>query len=444
VGAAVVWAMTAAIASPSLNKTSTLRNATPHTGACPPGGGASSANSTLRFQTSSQLFLVERYTSSSQNTSVDVVFSTSRSRYTTSIMHKAQAVGIKKQVLIRFLMLLVGSASVAALLLWLKTTAANALSLSFPNALQDFITLTLSVVIEALPFVILGALVSVFIRLFATTQRFVRLLPKRPLLRRLSISLLGSFMPVCECGNMPVARGLVFTGFSVAESTTFLLAAPILNPITLLTTSQAFRLDPSIVWIRMGGALLIANLVGGLIALYKDQMELVSKSFYNTLCKVDAAVEHQHDEDHDEGHHHDHHHHSSRRWQEGVVMFREEVSLMLKMLCLGGVIAGLTQVFVPRDVLTGLGGHPVFSVLAMIALAFIVSLCSNVDAFFALAYSSTFTAGSIVAFLVFGPLIDIKMLALMRTTYKTWLLAAMTLVVALSSILIGLAVNYAL
>jgi uncharacterized membrane protein YraQ (UPF0718 family) len=185
------------------------------------------------------------------------------------------------------------------------------------------------------------------------------------------------------------------------------------------------------------GALFIANLVGGLIALYKDQMELVSKGFYNTLCEVEAVDHHQHGD-----HHHDHYHTS--RWQEGIAIFRDEVSLMLKMLCLGAVIAGLTQVFVPRDVLIGLGGHPVFSILAMIALAFIISICSNVDAFFALAYSSTFTAGSIAAFLVFGPMIDIKMLALMRTTYKAWLLAAMTLLVTLSSILIGLAVNYAL
>jgi uncharacterized membrane protein YraQ (UPF0718 family) len=230
---------------------------------------------------------------------------------------------------------------------------------------------------------------------------------------------------------------------SVAESTTFLLAAPVINPVTLLATSQAFRLDPSIVWVRMVGALLIANLVGGLISLYKDQMELVSKGFYNTVCKVEAAGDHHH---HDE-HHHDHgehHHHHASRWQEGVVMFRDEVSLMLKMLCLGGVIAGLTQVFVPRDVLSSLGGHPVVSILAMIGLAFIVSLCSNVDAFFALAYSNAFTAGSIVAFLIFGPMIDIKMLALMRTMYKAWLLVAMALLVALSSILIGLVVNYAL
>ena len=191
----------------------------------------------------------------------------------------------------------------------------------------------------------------------------------------------------------------------------------------------------------MAGALVIANLVGGLIAQHKNQMELVSKGFYNTVCQVE------------EDHHHDHAHHShhspstgsrARQWQEGIVVFRDEVSLMLKMLCLGAAIASLTQVFVPREVLTSVGSNPFFSIVAMIALAFIISICSNVDAFFALAYSSTFTVGSIVAFLVFGPMIDIKMLALMRTTYKASLLVMMTIIVTLTSILIGLVVNYAL
>ena len=363
-------------------------------------------------------------------------------------MQKTQAVGFNKRAVVRFLLLLMGFALAGALLLWLKTVATNGLGLSLPTELQDLTTLALSIVVEALPFVILGALVSVIVRLFAPTQRILQLLPKRPLLRRLSISLFGTFMPVCECGNVPVARGLVIRGLSVAESTTFLLAAPIINPVTLLATSQAFRLDPSIVWIRMAGALLIANLVGGLIALYKDQMELVSKGFYSTLCEVGAADEHHHHDHHDHDHHdHDHHDASNRwrdRWQEGIAIFRDEVSLMLKVLCLGALIAGATQVFVPRDVLTSLGGDPFLSILAMIALAFIVSICANVDAFFALAYSNTFTTGSIVAFLVFGPMIDIKMLTMMRTTYKVRLLAVITLLVTLSSILIGLAVNYAL
>src|SRR5215216_2802643 len=346
-------------------------------------------------------------------------------------MPKTQAMRLNKRPIVRFLILLVGIGSVAALLLWLRAAATNAaLGLSLPTELQDFITLTLSIVVEALPFVILGALVSAGIRLFGPTQRLIQLLPKRPLFRRLAVSFLGAFMPVCECGNLPVARGLMVRGLSVAESTTFLLAAPIINPVTLLTTSQAFRLDPSITWLRMLGALLIANLVGGLVALYKDQTELVSKGFYNTLCGVEAP-----DDQHDR---------VSKKWQEGIVVFRDEVSLMLKMLCLGAVIAGLTQVFVPRDVLTSLGGDPFLSILAMIALAFIISICANVDAFFALAYSNTFTVGSIVAFLVFGPMIDIKMLTMMRTTYKVRLLAVITLVVTLTSILIGLVVNYAL
>src|SRR5215213_2512917 len=349
--------------------------------------------------------------------------------------------------LVRALLLGVAFVLAAALLLWLKTVEMDGLGLSLPSELQDFTTLALSIVVEALPFVILGALVSVIVRLFAPTERILRLLPKRPLLRRLSISLFGTFMPVCECGNVPVARGLVIRGLSVAESTTFLLAAPIINPVTLLATSQAFRLDPSIVWIRMAGGLLIANLVGGLIALYKDQMELVSKGFYNTLCQVGTADD-LHQYEHNHVHHdHDHHHASNRwwdRWQEGIVIFRDEVSLMLKVLCLGALIAGATQVFVPRDVLTSLGSDPFLSILAMIALAFIISICANVDAFFALAYSNTFTVGSIVAFLVFGPMIDIKMLTMMRTTYKVRLLAVITLVVTLTSILIGLVVNYAL
>src|SRR5215208_4160875 len=373
-------------------------------------------------------------------------------------MQKTQAVGLNKRAVVRFLLLLLGFALAGALLLWLKAVATNVLSLSLPTELQDLITLALSIVVEALPFVILGALVSVIVRLFAPTERILRLLPKRPLLRRLSISLFGAFMPVCECGNVPVARGLVIRGLSVAESTTFLLAAPIINPVTLLATSQSFPLDPSIVWIRMAGGLLIANLVGGLIALYKDQMELVSKGFYNTLCQVGTADElnyhehhhghHDHDQHHEHhDHDHDHHHASNRwrdRWQEGIVIFRDEVSLMLKVLCLGALIAGATQVFVPRDVLTSLGSDPFLSILAMIALAFIISICANVDAFFALAYSNTFTVGSIVAFLVFGPMIDIKMLTMMRTTYKARLLAMITLVVTLTSILIGLVVNYAL
>src|ERR687889_855406 len=213
-------------------------------------------------------------------------------------MQRAQPARHARWAFVRALLLGVGFVLAAALLLWLKAVETDGLGLSLPSELQDFTTLALSIVVEALPFVILGALVSVIVRLFAPTQRILRLLPKRPLLRRLSISLFGTFMPVCECGNVPVARGLVIRGLSVAESTTFLLAAPIINPVTLLATASAFRLDPSIVWIRMAGALLIANLVGSIVALYRDQRELLSKGFYNPLCEAGAADDEHHRHEH--------------------------------------------------------------------------------------------------------------------------------------------------
>lgn len=169
-------------------------------------------------------------------------------------MQKMQPARISRRTGTRFLILVAMFGGIGALLLWAKATATNVPGISLPAALQDFITLTLSVVVEALPFVILGAVVSAIIRLYVPPQLFVRLLPQQPALRRLYVSLLGTFMPVCECGNVPVARGLMLRGLSVSESTTFLLAAPIINPVTLFATSQAFRFDPSIVWTRMAGA----------------------------------------------------------------------------------------------------------------------------------------------------------------------------------------------
>ena len=110
---------------------------------------------------------------------------------------------------------------------------------------------------------------------------------------------------------------------------------------------------------------------------------------------------------------------------------------------IGSAIAGLTQAVVSRDVLLTLGQNPVWSVFALIALAFVISLCSTVDAFFILSLGSTFTPGAIVAFLVFGPMIDIKMLALLRTTFTARTLAVLTTMVALLTAVLGLAVNLA-
>jgi uncharacterized membrane protein YraQ (UPF0718 family) len=110
-------------------------------------------------------------------------------------------------------------------------------------------------------------------------------------------------------------------------------------------------------------------------------------------------------------------------------------------LVIGAAIAASFQTFVSRDIIVAIGQNVFLSIIAMILLAFIISICANVDAFFALSFSSQFTLGSILAFLVFGPMVDIKILSMLRTTFQTHFLIKLVAVVTLSSVILGLVVN---
>ena len=289
--------------------------------------------------------------------------------------------------------------------------------------LQDFLTFLIGIVVEALPFVVLGIIISVAVQVWLPEGWLLRRLPKRRWVRQVTISLLGVFVPVCECGNVPLARGLLVQGLSASESLVFLLAAPVLNPVTIITTQQAFANDPVVLAGRMAGGFVIANVVGWVFMRHRRD-ELLQPDFIKT-CQISRHIH-------------------ERRWVRSLELFRHEASHMLPALLFGAVAAALVQVAVPREILLILGSNPAWSIAAMLVLAFVISICSNVDAFFALAFKDTFTAGSLVSFLTFGPMIDIKLLSLMRTTYQPKVLMQVSLLVLLMSAAIGLGVNYVL
>lgn len=316
--------------------------------------------------------------------------------------------------------------SLMLLFLLLRTISNQQLAISLPGWVQDFITLSVSVIIEALPFVLLGIGLSILVQVWLPQTIFYKLIPKNRVLRRMVLSCLGMFLPVCECGNVPLARGLMVRGLTLGDSLTFLLAAPIINPVTIVTTHQAFGGDSTILVARLVGGLLIANIVGWLFDGYKKPEPLLTDEFAATCKKGHTHASEQH-----------------TKISRSLRLFSNEANVIMPALFVGSFVAGLVQVAIPRNVLLELGGHVVLSIVAMILLAFIVSICANVDAFFALAFANTFTTGSIVAFLVFGPIVDIKMLSLMRTSYKKRVLLAITAVTTLVSMVLGLVVNYA-
>lgn len=310
-----------------------------------------------------------------------------------------------------------------------------------PDRAQDTVTLALSVIIESAPFVFLGIVLSAVVQIWLPHGFITRFLPRQPLLRRACISLLGMFFPVCECGNVPLARGFMVGGFTVPESITFLLAAPILNPITIITTHQAFGWSDGILVTRIVAGFVIANVIGWLYSRHPDPDSLLTRTF-SASCALPGAAGAPAADEH-AGHGHSHAHAPGPgRIERSVDLFAKETAVIMPALFVGSLIAALTQVFVPRSVLLALGGNPVWSVLAMMALAFIVAVCSNVDAFFVLSFGSTFMPGGIASFLTFGAMIDVKMLALMRTTFTTRTLVQITALVALMSAAAGLLVNY--
>ncbi|MDQ7991684.1 MAG: permease [Propionicimonas sp.] len=310
---------------------------------------------------------------------------------------------------------------VAAALLGLRLVADPAWTSWLPAAGRDFVTLSVSVFVESLPFVFLGIAISILVQVWVPDRIWQRYLPRNPFLRRMVLSVLGILFPVCECGNVPLARGLMMRGLGVGDALTFLLAAPILNPVTIITTYQAFGWEDGILVARIAGAFVIANLLGWLFSRHPDPESLLTASFEARCHATPPAAQ--------------------GRGVRSARLFAEETATMLPALVAGSVIAGAIQVGVPRALLVELGSNPVVSVLVLMALAFVVSVCSNVDAFFIMSFSATFAPGAIVAFLVFGAMIDIKMLALLRTTFTTRALALIATLVALCTLVLGLGMN---
>ncbi len=286
---------------------------------------------------------------------------------------------------------------------------------------RDAITLGISVFVESFPFVVLGVIVSTIVAVWLPQNVLELILPRNPWLRRMVISCFGVLLPVCECGNVPLSRGLLQRGFSVGDALTFLLAAPILNPVTIITTYQAFGFDDGILLGRIIGGFVIANLVGWLFARQSESTLFLTPGFAAS-CQAASPSR-------------------TTRWGRSLDQFATEMTVMLPALMVGAALAAAIQTGVSRNLLIELGANPIWSVLALAALAFVVSICSTVDAFFILSLSSLFLPGATVTFLVLGAMIDIKMLALLRTTFRARTLIVVTAVVVLASLVLGFGVN---
>ncbi len=268
---------------------------------------------------------------------------------------------------------------------------------------QTFVTIFLSLFIEAAPFLIAGSIVSGFIAVYVDQGMVERFIPNQPLLAALAGAGLGFIFPVCECGVVPVTRRLYGKGLPLPVGIAFLLAAPVINPVVIFSTYAAFGWGP-VLWGRVVFSMLVAFSVGLIFHLARPREILLPETLAVSDGRDDSDIQEQCD-DHD----HNHDHGGARRgaWQ-ALVMAGDDFLDMGRYLIAGAMLAAAMQTVVPQSTLLTVGQGPIISVFVMMALAYILSVCSTVDAFIALAFSNAFTTGSLFGFLVFGPMVDIK------------------------------------
>lgn len=311
------------------------------------------------------------------------------------------------------------------LLLWLGSGRALPSPLvPLVSRVQGLITIFLGIFIEAFPFVLAGVLVSSAIAQFASDRLIQRLMPAGPVRAALLGAVLGLIFPVCECGTVPTTRRLLHKGAPLPFGVAFLLAAPVINPIVIVSTFVAFDGDWLIVGARVGLTLLIAVVVALVLSRLPNQATLLAAQ---TL-------------------HHDEECLCSRHGHTGslaglIYHSADELIEMSRWLIVGALLAATLQTFVPQSTLLGLGQGPFLSVVVLMALALLLSVCSTVDAFIALALSTVFGPGALLAFLVFGPMIDIKSGLMFLTTLSPraviWIVGLVTPLVLIAGVLIN-------
>ncbi|WP_210649879.1 permease [Nocardioides sp. SYSU D00065] len=249
-------------------------------------------------------------------------------------------------------------------------------------AVATWSTIFVAIVVQSVPFLVGGVLLAAVIATLLSERALRRLVPANPTLGVPVAGLAGVALPGCECASVPVASSLMRRGVAPSVALTFLLAAPAVNPVVLVSTAVAFPGRPEVVLARFLASLVTAVAVGWLWLRFAGRVPLLHR---------------QRSHDHGEG--------AARAFLGSV---RHDFIHAAGFLVLGAMIAAAINTFVPREIIDSVAGNALLAVVSMALFAFVVALCSEADAFVA-ASLSAFSDTAKLVFMVVGPAMDVKL-----------------------------------
>ena len=322
--------------------------------------------------------------------------------------------------------------------------------------ISTFNTIFLSIIIQAFPFMLIGILVSSIMHVFIPDNIVVKVFPKKFGLGYISAMFLGLLFPVCECAIVPVTRRLIKKGVPFPIALTFMFSAPIINPIVIVSTLYAFPGNPEYALIRVVAGLIVAFLIGLIFMIFFNKNNILLENINveeNCSCCSHEHEEHEHN--HEENcsccsHEHEENEHNHEENKSSFVLKLKQLFLHAgeeffgvgKYLLIGAIITSLSQIIIPKSVFENVSENFILSLAIMMSLAFAFSACSTSDAFLARSYIGKFPIGSILGFLIFGPMMDLKNILMLMHGFKKSFIIKLTFVIVIVNIFIITLLNY--
>ncbi|MBQ8132155.1 MAG: permease [Bacilli bacterium] len=271
--------------------------------------------------------------------------------------------------------------------------------------MQNISIIFLSILLESLPYLLLGSIISAIIERYVTDEMIVKWIPKNKILGSITGVLLGFFIPACDCAIIPVSRKLIQKKVPLNVAVSFMLASPIINPVVLLSTYQAFKnSNPEMIWYRLILGIMISLIIGIILGiLQKEDILLEQKENKEEHCHCD-------------------HHKKEKGWKNTVKEILEHAAYdftdVLKYMIIGSLIASIVQVFLPKELMNTFQSNSILSIFVLMTFAYIISLCSTSDSFIGSSLLQVFQKEAILAYLIVGPMIDIKNTIVLLGSYK--------------------------
>lgn len=312
-------------------------------------------------------------------------------------------------------------------------------------------TVFTGIVLQAVPFMLLGALLSSVLYAFVPDRLLIKIFPKKYGLGFLTALFAGVLFPVCECAAVPLMRSLMKKGVAMPIAVTFMLASPIVNPISIVSTLYAFPQQPSVAVYRLCFGLLIAFGIGLLLLFYPEEKYLKEEmadfaaepaAQPNTLAGADTtfrlATGRTAPQNVYSGAQPDFFNDAAAggrvRWVQAklytlLMHTCSEFFTAGPFLILGAFITALIRAAVPQEFFGITSGSAAGSLLVMMLFAFVFSACSTSDAFIARSFLNRFPLGSILGFLVYGPMMDIKNLFMLFSLFKKRFVIELTVII---------------